>query len=43
MSAEAERGHRDEGVGGFETEGDAGDEPDLGVGGYLEPGAVLVR
>ena len=31
MAAEAEHGQSDEGVGGFEAEGDAGDEPDLGV------------
>ncbi len=31
MAAKAEHGEGDEGVGGFESEGDAGDEPHLGV------------
>ena len=34
MPAEAEHGEGDEGVGGFEAEGDAGHEADLGVHGF---------
>ena len=44
MAAEAEHGHRDEGVGGFEAEGDAGDEPDLGVDRPLDrPCSIAAR
>jgi hypothetical protein len=31
VSGEAEHGEADQGVGVFEAEGDAGEEPDLGV------------
>ncbi len=40
MAAEAEHGQGDEGVGGFESEGDAGDEPDLGVDRFGVLGAL---
>lgn len=37
MAPEAEHGEGDQGVGGFEAEGDPGDESDLGVHRYLGP------
>ena len=36
MAAEGEEGEGDEGFGSVEAEGDAGEEPDLGVGGLDE-------
>jgi hypothetical protein len=41
VAAEAEHGHRDEGVGGFEAEGDAGEEPDRGVDRFGVPVRML--
>ncbi len=37
MAAEAEHGEGDEGLGRFESEGDADDEFDFGIHRYLEP------
>jgi hypothetical protein len=36
MSAEAEHGERDQWCRGVEAERDSGDQPDLGVGGFVE-------
>ena len=40
MPSEGEQGEGDEGLGGLEAVGDAGEDPNLGVEAYLEPAVV---